>query len=51
MKHLQTRYYNIYLKSIGTYQEWWRDWPEETQQPVNFIELLGAKSCSVKAGR
>lgn len=26
----------------NSYQEWWRDWPFEAQQPVN---IHGAKSC------
>ena len=24
---------------IKSYQEWWRDWPVETQQPVNSDKL------------
>jgi hypothetical protein len=38
MKILYKKDFIIYNKlNIITYQEWWRDWPEEAQQPMYYI--------------
>ena len=46
MKMLYFQLVNNKLNS--TYQEWWRDWPDETRQPVS-IEIYGANSSRVLA--
>jgi hypothetical protein len=30
-----------------SYQEWWRDWPDETRQPIDPIDQYGANSCGI----
>ncbi len=38
-----------YFESYS-YEEWWRDWPNEARQPLNIV-LKGAKSCKRKFGK
>ncbi len=33
-----------YSTLFNSYPEWWRDWPNETRQPV-VLEPQGANSC------